>query len=149
MKSTLAYPAVFTKEAKGIDVAFPDFPRAHTWADTEEGAYAMAVDCLRAAIEYALEEKDQIPTPSPVRKGQYAIPVSLDLAPKLALYEAMREEHISNVKLAEKLHVNETVVRRMLDPNHTSKPEQYTRALRALGRATQVSVIKVARSASA
>ena len=145
MKNALAYPAVFTREAKGIDVSFPDFPRAHTCGATDEEAYRMAIDCLRAAIEYALEAKEEIPRSSAVRKGQQAIPVSFDLAPKLALYQLMRDQKVSNLKLAARLKINETVVRRMLDPNHVSKPEQYTRALAALGAAIQVSV--VARSA--
>jgi antitoxin HicB len=68
-----------------------------------------------------------------------AIPVALDLAPKLALLQVMNEQNISNVKLAEKLHVDEVVVRRMLNPKHKSKPEQYIRALYALGATARVS----------
>jgi antitoxin HicB len=138
----LSYPAVFTEAEDGIDVAFPDFPHAHTWAQTREEAFRMAVDCLQAAIQYALEEKAPIPEPARVKKGQYAIPVSLDLAPKLALSQIMRQRKISNVKLAERLGVSELMVRRMLDPGHASKPDQYMRALAELGCVTQVSIVE-------
>jgi len=42
--------------------------------------------------------------------------VPLYLAPKLALYLAMREHGTRNTELAKRLGVSETVVRRMLDP---------------------------------
>jgi antitoxin HicB len=145
MKNTeLAYPAVFHAERSGgFSVSFPDFPEAHTQGDTEKEAFEMAVDCLHTAIEWRLEEKGDVPRPRRARTGENAIPVALDLAPKLALFQTMREQNISNVKLAEKLHVSEIVVRRMLNPKHRSKPEQYVRALTALGRAPQVSVVSL------
>ncbi|HLH04967.1 MAG TPA: type II toxin-antitoxin system HicB family antitoxin [Bryobacteraceae bacterium] len=144
---SLVYPAVFSPEKKGYSISFPDFPEANSQGDDDEDAFRMAVDCLNAVLEYRMEEKAEIPAPSPVRKGQRAIPVSLDLAPKLALYQLMHDQKISNVKLARKLRISEVVVRRMLDPNHQSKPEQYTRALAALDAAVQVSVVKLRRSA--
>jgi antitoxin HicB len=139
--NVLSYPAVFTEEGESIDVSFPDFPRSHTSGKTREEAFRMAVDCLQATIEYALEDKESVPEPSRIKKGQYAIPVSLDLAPKLALFQIMRKQKISNVQLAKQLGVSEMIVRRMLDPRHVSKPAQYMRALAALGRVTQVSII--------
>ena len=144
MKSTnLCYPAVFTPEKEGgFSVSFPDFPEAHTQGDTEDEAFAMAVDCLHAAIEWRLEDKDEIPRPGRLRANQVSIPVSLDLAPKLALFEIMREQNISNVKLAEKLNVSEVVVRRMLDPKHQSKPGQYVRALEVLGATPRLSLLR-------
>jgi antitoxin HicB len=143
MKNVLAYPAVFDKEEKGFNVSFPDFPRAHTCGADEKEAYRMAVDCLRAAIEYALEDKQAIPKPSPVRKSQHAIPVTLDLAPKVALFQLMTDRGISNLKLANQMGIRENAVRRMLDPSHQSKPDQYIRALAALDAAVQVSVVEL------
>lgn len=148
MKSTdLSYPAVFEAEDEGgFSVSFPDFPEAHMQGETEQEAFAMAVDCLHTAIEWRLAEKEEIPSPSRPRGGQIAIPVALDLAPKLALLQIMREQKVSNVKLAERLHVSEVVVRRMLNPKHKSKSEQYIRALYALGAAPRVSVIRSLRT---
>ena len=138
----LSYSAVFTPEKEGgFSVSFPDFPEAHSQGDNLEDAYRMAIDCLNAAIAWRLEEKSEIPLPGRVRRGQYAVPVSLDLAPKLALYQTMRDRRVSNVKLAQQLRVSELIVRRMLNPRHKSKPEQYVRALRALGQTLEVSVV--------
>jgi antitoxin HicB len=126
-------------------VSFVDFPEGHTQGESRDEAFRMAVDCLHACIEYRLEEKAEIPVPSPINRRAVAIPVPLEIAPKVALYQAMRTRKMSNLKLANNLHVSETAIRRMLDPKHRSKPEQYTRALLALGCAVQVSLVSIAR----
>ncbi len=148
MTSTdLSYPAVLTAEPEGgYSVSFPDFPEAHTQGETPDEAFAQAVDCLHTAIEWRLQDKQQIPAPRTGRRGQLQVPVALDLAPKVALLQVMREQNISNVKLAKKLHVTEVVVRRMLNPKHRSKPEQYMRALYALGAVARVSLLRNTRA---
>jgi len=50
------------------------------------------------------------------------------------LYLAMREGGMRNTELAKRLGVSETVVRRMLDPKHSTKPERIQGALAALGK---------------
>ena len=72
--------------------------------------------------------------PSKPKRGQYLVGVPLYLAPKLALYLAMRENGVTRTSLAKKLHVSETVVRRMLNPKHDTKPEKIQAALAALGK---------------
>lgn len=46
----------------------------------------------------------------------------------------MRERRIPNTELAKRLGVSETVVRRMLNPRHDTKPEKIQAALSALGK---------------
>ena len=136
--STLSYPAKFTKEPEGgYSVSFVNFSEGHTQGDTWEEAFRMAIDCLHACIEYRLEEKAEIPEPSEKKARQVAVPVALQVAPKLALYKVMRKRKLSNSQLARDMHVSEGSIRRMLNPRHKSKPEQYTRALLALGYAVE------------
>jgi antitoxin HicB len=52
----------------------------------------------------------------------------------MALYLAMRERGMRNTELAKRLGVSETVVRRMLNPKHASKPQNIQAALAALGK---------------
>jgi len=75
-----------------------------------------AADCLAKAIAGRIARGGEIPPPSKPKRGQHLIGVSLYLAPKLALYLAMRERRIPNTELAKRLGVSETVVRRMLNP---------------------------------
>jgi antitoxin HicB len=50
------------------------------------------------------------------------------------LYLAIRERGIPNTELARRLGVSETVVRRMLNPKHDTRPEKIQAALAALGK---------------
>jgi antitoxin HicB len=50
------------------------------------------------------------------------------------LYLAMRAAEVSNSELARRLGVRETVVRRMLDPDHDTRSEKLQTALAALGK---------------
>jgi antitoxin HicB len=75
-----------------------------------------------------------------LKRGQRPVDVALYLAPKLALYLAMRDQGITNIELARRLRCSETVVRRMLNPKHDSKPEKPQAALKALGMRVPVAV---------
>jgi antitoxin HicB len=132
---TAMYPASFLSEdGKGFHVRFPDFPETLTGGDDLEDTLAQAADCLAEAIAGRIARGDEVPPPSKARRGQHLIGVPLYLAPKLALYLAMRERRIPNTGLAKRLGVSETVVRRMLNPKHDTKPEKNQAALIALGK---------------
>ncbi|HEX3748742.1 MAG TPA: hypothetical protein VHW09_32675 [Bryobacteraceae bacterium] len=133
---TATYPASFLPEpnGKGFHVRFPDLPEALTGAADLEDTRAEAADCLAEALAGRIARGDDIPVPSHVKRGQYSISVPLYLAPKLALYLAMREGGIRNTQLARRLGVSETVVRRMLDPKHNTKPEKIQAALAIMGK---------------
>lgn len=133
---TAAYPASFLREenGKGFHVRFRDLPEALTGGDDLGDTLVQAADCLAEALAGRIARGDAIPAPSKLNRGQYPIGVPLYLAPKLALYLAMRESGMRNTELAKRLGVSETVVRRMLDPKHSTKPEKIQAALAALGK---------------
>jgi len=133
---TASYPANFLLEdnGKGFHVRFPDLPEALTGGDDLGDTFAQATDCLAEAVAGRISRGDDMPAPSKLKLGQHAISVPLYLAPKLALYLAMRERGMPNTELAKLLGVSETVVRRMLNPKHDSKPEKIQAALAALGK---------------
>lgn len=136
-----SYPASFLHEkAGGFHVRFPDLQEALTGGDDLEDTFLQATDCLAEAIAGRIARGDEIPPPSRPKRGQHLISVPLYLAPKLALYVAMREHRIRNTELARRLGLSETVIRRMLDPKHASKPERIQAALAALGKRIVVAV---------
>jgi DNA-binding Xre family transcriptional regulator len=94
---------------------------------------AEAIDCLASALSIGMSLKEEIPPPSRSRRGVVMVPVSLDVAPKLALYQAMRAAKINNSELARRIGVTEAVVRRMLDSAHKTKALKLHAALEALG----------------
>ncbi len=137
---TATYPARILPEenGKGYHVRFPDLPEALTGGDDLADTLAQAADCLAEALAGRMVREDSIPTPSKPKRGQRLINVPLSLAPKLALYLAMRDRNLRKVNLAMRLGISETVVRRMLNPRHDTKPEKIQAALAALGKQIRV-----------
>ena len=138
---TAIYPAIFLPEedGSGFHVRFPDLPEALTGGSDLNDTREQAADCLAEALAGRIARGDAIPTPSRIKRGQHPISVPLYLAPKLALYLAMRESGLRNTDMARRLGVSETVVRRMLDPKHNTKPEKIQAALAAIGKRIVVS----------
>ena len=131
----ISYPATFRPDRDGRPVVrFPDLREAATDGEDMAEAFEEAMDCLGSALAHRLANKEEIPYPSKPQRGQRAIPAPLWIAPKIALCWAMKEAGINNVTLARKLGVRETVVRRMLDPDHATKPEKIQAAVEALGK---------------
>ncbi|MBS1826455.1 MAG: type II toxin-antitoxin system HicB family antitoxin [Acidobacteria bacterium] len=129
------YPARFRRDCDGRWVVhFPDLPEAHTDGATRTEALTEAEDCLGSTLAVRMAESEPLPRPSPMRKGTTPIPVPVWLAPKLAIHFALEDQRISNSELARRLGVRETVVRRLLDPDHASKTQKLAAALAALGK---------------
>jgi antitoxin HicB len=139
---TATYPAALLPEERGsgFHVRFRDLPEALTGGNDWEDTLAQAADCLAEAIAGRIARGDAIPRPSRPKRGEHLISVPLYLAPKLALCLAMREQGLRNTELARQLGVSETVVRRMLDPKHDTKPGRIQAALAALGKRIVVTV---------
>jgi antitoxin HicB len=139
--SALTYPARFTAGSDGrVLVEFVDLPRVSTDGKDDHEAMAEAVDALGSDLSIRLSRREEIPAPSVAKRGQRLVPVPIWLAPKLALYLAMREQQVNNSELARRLGIHERVIRRMLDPEHASKPERIHAALAALGKQMTVEV---------
>jgi len=138
----ISYPATLKQDirGKGYVVNFPDLPEALTDGRTVPEALTEAADCLQEALAGRLVHKQDLPTPSRPRRGQYLVPVALYLAPKVALYLAMREAGVTNSALARRLKCSETIIRRMLNPRRHTRAERLQEALEAVGRRIVVAV---------
>ena len=92
----LHYPAKFHLESGGgYSVSFPDLPEALTGGDDLADALTQAADCLGEALAARIHDREDIPAPSIVKRRAWAIAVPLDLAPKVAVYIAMRAAGVS------------------------------------------------------
>src|ERR1700690_2610981 len=138
---TFSYPAKLTagRDGRGL-VEFVDLPRGATDGKDRREAFEEAMDALGSDLSIRLSRREEIPVPSRAKRGQRMVPVPLWLAPKLALYLAMRDQQVNNSELARRLGVHERVIRRMLDPEHASKAERIQAALAALGKQMTVEV---------
>ena len=75
----------------------------------------------------------QLPQPSRAY-GATVVELSVITTAKLALYQAMQDEHVSLTTLASRVGVTETTVSRLLDLDCRSHIDQVATALMALGR---------------
>ncbi len=129
------FPAALVPDEDGrLVVTFPDVPEALTDGADRDEAMREAADALGAALAGYVHERRAIPVPTHSKPGQVNVYVPPLVASKLALYQSMREQRVSNVELAHRLEVTEAVVRRLLDPDHSSKIEKVEAALEALGK---------------
>jgi antitoxin HicB len=138
---TYQYPADFKADQEGgFVITFPDLPEAITQGDTIEQCIDEATDALEEAIVGRINTADQIPCPSLATKGQFLIPLPAQTAFKAALYEEIREKHLSNVEMAARLGIDEKEVRRLLDPHHASKLPRIAEVLERVGKRIVVAI---------
>jgi antitoxin HicB len=130
-----SYPMSFTwsAEDRTYHVRCRDLPEVLTAGATKAEAANMAADALEVAIAGRIEDEDDIPVPSKLRKREHLVPLSAQLAAKVAVYRAWREAGISKVALAKKLGIAEGEARRILDPRYGTKLDRIEAALAALG----------------
>jgi len=141
MPDTYNYPAEIERDEDGrYVVAFPDFGWGATDGATRDEALAEARDLLRELIASTMREGNDLPEPSRATKHRPLVVPPVPIALKAALYEAFRKADMSQRGLARDLDVAESEVRRMLDPEHSTKAATIDRALRRLGKRVTVTV---------
>lgn len=128
------YPVTVERDEEGRYLAVaPDVPEALTDGATPEQALREMSDALGAALAGYAKAGRTLPVPSTTDANVHWVPVAPLVAAKLALRSAMREQDISNVVLAQRLGLSEGAVRRLVDPDHSSRLDGVIRALTELG----------------
>jgi len=90
--SPFTYPAKFSTASDGrVVVEFVDLPRLATDGRNLPEAIEEAIGALGSDLSIRLSRREEIPPPSPAKRGQRLIPVPYWLAPKLAVYLATRD----------------------------------------------------------
>ena len=141
--SRFSYGAKLTPDKidGGWVVTFRDVPEAITQGEELPSALNEASDCLEEAIAARIDDKRDIPVPSPIIEDEYLVCLPIQTALKASLYLAMREAALSQVQLAKILCVDEKEVRRILDPHHGTKLSTIERALKALGQQISLTLV--------
>ena len=129
MATRYIYPIDLHEEREGgFSVSFLDFDEAFMDGDSFAEAVAEAADCLEEALAGRIVRREDIPAPSPARGLPAAAPGAV-LAAKAALCGALREERLSNSAFAAAMGIQESKVRRMLDPHHATRIGRLEEAL--------------------
>ncbi len=135
----IAYPAKLETDEDGrVLVTFRDLPEAATDGADEAEASLEAIDLLNSALSFRMKYREDIPVPSKTRKGERLVFPALEVALKIGLYAAMKEEGVSGYELARRLGVDHKEVQRILNPLHATKTARMAEALAAVGRRAMV-----------
>jgi antitoxin HicB len=130
-----SYPVSFTLDENDTIIAeFPDIPEAMTVGSDQKNAVEWAQDALIVALVGYIEDRRDIPLPSKAKKGQKLVHLPPQIAMKLAIYQSMRDQKVTQAALGEYLHVDGRQVRRILDLDHNTTLSQLTSALKCLGK---------------
>ncbi len=135
------YPVILehTDDTDEYIVEFIDVPGVFSVGDTEEEALLNAADALETAFFYLMQARKPIPSASPLN-GKLGVALSVLIAGKVALYNAMLATGTRKADLARKLNIAPTLVDRLLSLKHKSRIEQIETALALLDKRLLVDV---------
>ncbi len=133
----LAYPVDLTPDGGAIVVTFPDVPEAITYGEDEADALLRAVDALETALSIYVDDRRDLPQPSPAAGRPTVAPRALSNV-KLQLYRTMRDAGVGRDDLARRLGWPAQQVDRLLDLDHASRLDQLEAALAALGKQLRI-----------
>lgn len=137
----LSYPYTVTPESNGTFlVTVAGIPGAFTACRSADEARDMALDAALTMLAAMMDDAEDIPTPPAPEPGQALVDIPPVAEMKLALYQAMRRQGVSQVRLAALLGTDPKSVRRLLDPFHASRWDHLELALEALGYRARVTV---------
>ena len=141
----LRYPVTLNRDTNGtIRVEFPDVPEANTFGEDAGEALMQAVDALESALSMYVEDRRDIPKPSPVKARGKAVILPALTEAKLALYSTMRANRVGKAELARRLNWHLPQVDRLLDLLHASRLDQLEAAFRVLGKRLAVEIREAA-----
>jgi antitoxin HicB len=142
-----AYPVVLSADKNDAIIAeFPDVPEALTCGADETNALQWAQDALVVALSGYVDDRRDIPVPSKPQKGQRVVALPPMVAAKLAIYQAMRDQEVTQAEMASRLHCDARQVRRLVDLDHHSRLDQMEAALTVLGKRLRIDVVDESRA---
>jgi antitoxin HicB len=117
----------------GFVVTFPGIDEVITQGENEADALDMAHDALLTMLAGRMKNKKPLFAENRKSRSLHAVGLSTMESLKCDLYEAMRQQGISQKELAQKLGVGNTQIGRLLNLAHTSHWLQLEAALNAVG----------------
>lgn len=129
----IAYPTQTQLQNGRLHGTCQAFPTVSADARARPRLRAAMREGLVDAVATCMKEHKDLPPPERAPLGELLEPPVL-VAAKLALYQTMRDQNVSNVALAKRLRTVEGAVRRLLDPYHRSQIGNVEAALAKLGK---------------
>jgi len=137
----LRYAVKLSRDTNGtMRVEVPDIPEVNTFGADEQEALRRAVDAIETALSLYVDDRREIPSPSPLKRGRRLVTLPALTEAKVALYSAMRASGVGKAELARRLNCHLPQIDRLLDVTHSSRLDQLEAAFRALGRQLSIQI---------
>jgi len=128
------YPAIITpQETGGYLVEFPDLEEAFTEGETLEEALFNAAEVLTLMLECRLDDKEEIPQPSKIKKKNVYW-IAPDVKVQAAVLVKQNRQDKSMAELARMLGTSWPSVQRLENPHHSPTLKILDKAATALGK---------------
>jgi antitoxin HicB len=135
----LRYPVKLRREGRRVLASFPDVPGVNTFGADRQEALAHALDALETMFMAMIADRDEIPSPSAVKRHSFVELPALTEA-KILLYRTMRSARVGKAELARRLGWHMPQIDRLLDLRHASRLDQLEQAFLALGRQITIQI---------
>lgn len=129
----IAYPMQITAQGDLFEATFPGIPDVSAAGADIRQVRRAAKEALLDALCDLVDVHEDLPAPTSARRQELISPPVL-MAAKLALYQTMRDQVVSNVALARRMGTVEGTVRRLVDPHHRSHIDSVEAALALLNK---------------
>lgn len=101
------FPVLLFPDGQGaLIVQALDVPEALTVGDNVAEALFWAQDALVVALSGYMDDYRDIPRPTKPKRGQHLVPLPPLVALKLNIYQAMRDQGLSQADLAKRLGID-------------------------------------------
>ena len=130
----VTYAIVIAKHNGLFRVSVRDVPEATAQDTDRRAAKAAAQERLREVLRERVKAHEDLPVPGTTRRREEMLAMPVLTTAKLALYQTMRDQNVSNVALGRRLGIAEGAVRRLVDPDHPSRIGAVEEALAELGK---------------
>ncbi len=121
-------------------VTAPDFPGVITFGNTRAEALEHAVGAFREMIASKIHNREAIPAPSRIKKGEPFIVLPLQTEMKVRLYQSMLERGVRKAELARRMKLHRQEVERLLDFHQSTSLNKIESAFAALGKTLHIEV---------
>ena len=140
----IKYRVKLTPDDNGtLLVTAPDFPDVITFGETRVAALTYAVGAFREVIASRIHNRQPVPPPSKIRKGEPFIVLPLQTEMKIRLYESLQNSGIRKADLARKMMLHRQEIDRLFDFNHATNLAKIEQAFAALGKRINLEVADV------
>ena len=132
MNHPLVYPVFVTRDGSDFVLECRDIPEAVFSGDTEEEAWAEAVNIIALALLSYPRMNSPFPVPSPPKLGERMIAIPATETAKLLIHKSMATGRMNTEDLALLIDTDHKSVRRILSLAHNTRMDQLEQVLAAL-----------------